>query len=224
ELWKDERIRPQENTYANVIAGEDGIVEEVNVFEGQACVRAGELVRKGQVLISGVIEQKDGSVRYEYASGEVICRTACPISVEIQTKREEKAYTGRETTQKSIKFFKKTVNLFVNCGTLYTNYDKIDTIEQLCPLGLCALPVWIEKTTYREYDTVSCDIPVRDAAEEAMTALTEQIRAATADAELLSKNIDAGFTEGVYRIDGLLYLRRDIGRSEEFTAWEAGEP
>ena len=224
ELHADERLRPAEHTYANVLADADGIVEEVNVREGQACVKPGDLVRKGQVLISGVIEQKDGSIRYEYAAGEVICRTAHPIHTEIRTKRETKAYTGRETAKKSIKFFKKTINLFVNSGTLYTNYDKIDTIEQLCPLGLCELPVWYETTTYREYETVSQDIPADDAAEEAMTGLTEQIRTATQNAELLSKRIDTAFTDGTYRIDCLLYLRRDIGRTGEFPVSDACVP
>ncbi len=224
EMWKDERIKPAESTYANVFADADGIVESVNVFEGQACVKAGDLVRKGQVLISGIIEQKDGSIRYEYASGEVICRTAHPIHVEIQTKRETKAYTGRETIKKSIKFFKKTINLFINGGTLYTNYDKIYTIEQLCPLGLCELPVWYEKTTYREYEPVSRDIPADDAADEAMAALTEQVKAATQNAELLSKTIDTGFSDGIYNIDCLLYLRRDIGRTGEFSVSDTCVP
>ena len=107
---------------------------------------------------------------------------------------------------------------------MYTNYDKIDTIEQLCPLGLCELPVWYETTTYREYETVSQDIPADDAAEEAMTGLTEQIRAATQNAELLSKRIDTAFTDGTYRIDCLLYLRRDIGRTGEFPVSDACVP
>lgn len=224
ELWKDERTHPSENIYANILADADGIVDVVNVREGQACVKPGDLVRKGQVLISGVIEQKDGSIRYEYASGEVVCRTAYPIHVEIRTNRETKAYTGRETVKKSIKFFKKTINLFINGGTLYTNYDKIYTIEQLCPLGLCELPVWYETTICREYETVSRDISAEDAAEEALISLTEQIRTATQDAELLSKSIDAGFTDGIYHIRCLLYLRRDIGRTEEFSVSDACVP
>jgi len=224
ELWPDDRQIPAEGVYANVLADADGIVEEVNVREGQACVRPGDLVRKGQILISGVIEQKDETFRYEYASGEVICRTAQPIHTEIRTEREIKVYTGRETAKKSIKFFKKTINLFVNSGTLYTNYDKIYTIEQLCPLGLCELPVWQETTTYREYETVTQDIPPDDAADEAMAELAENIRTAVQNAELVSKSIDAGFADGVYKIDCLLYLRRDIGRTEEFPISETCVP
>ncbi len=221
ELWRDERNLPSANTYANILADADGVVESVNVIEGQACVKPGDLVRKGQVLISGVIVQKDESVRYEYAAGEVICRTAHPICVQIRTNQETKSYTGRESVKKSIKFFKKTINLFGNGGTLYENYDKIYTIEQLCPLGLCELPVWLEEHRYREYETVTQDIPVEEAADEAMVALTEQIKAATQNAELLSKSVTTDFTDGVYTIQCLLYLRRDIGRTGEFQT--AGE-
>ena len=106
ELWRDERERHTSNMYANVVADCAGVVEMVNVRDGVAAVRAGDIVRPGQVLISGIIEMKDGSVRYEYASGEVICTTSCPIHVEVNTKREEKVPTGRKTEQKSIKIFK----------------------------------------------------------------------------------------------------------------------
>lgn len=221
ELWRDERIKAPKNVYANVVATEDGVVEEITAFEGQPCVRAGDVVRKGQLLISGVIEQKDGSIRYEYATGEVVCRTAYPICVEIQTKQEQKSYTGRQKTKKRIKFFKKTINLFINGGTLYPNYDKIYTIEQLCPFGLCEIPLWYEKTVYREYETICREVSVDVAAEEAMTALTEQIMTATRDAELLSKQVETSFTDdGIYKVNCLLYLRHDIGQVEEFSVSE----
>lgn len=222
ELWEDERVKPQKNVYANVVATEDGVVEEITAFEGQPCVKPGDVVRKGQLLISGVILHKDESVRYEYATGEVVCRTAYPICVEIKTKQEKKSYTGREKTKKRIKFFKKTINLFINSGTLYPNYDKIYTTEQLCPFGLCELPIWYEKTVYREYETICRDVSADDAAEEAMTALTAQIEAATREAELLSKRVETSFTDdGVYRVDCLLYLRHDIGQIEEFSISES---
>lgn len=217
ELWSDDRLKHENNVYANVVAETDGIVEEVRVFEGQPCVKKGDLVRRGQLLISGVIEHKDGSVRYEDAAGEVICRTAEPICVNIRTLCDKKVYTGRTTTKKRIKFFKKSINLFIKGGTLYSNYDKIDTIEQLCPFGLCELPVWYEVTEYREYETVSERIPAEVAAEMAMTELTERLREATLDAELLSRLVETSLSEEGYRIDCLLYLRRDIGRRENFS-------
>lgn len=218
ELWADTRPKHDENTYANIVAAQDGIVEEVNVFEGQASVKAGDVVRKGQVLISGVVENKDGSVRLEYASGEVICRTAVPINVEISTQKEIKVYTGREKVQNYVKFFKKTINFFGKSGIDYISYDKIDTMEQLCPFGLCKIPVWIYKTVAKEYVTKSVTLSTDEAVEEAMTALSNRIKEETEDAELVSRAVDVSVYEGKCTVNCLLYVRRDISETSEFVA------
>ena len=57
-----------------------------------------------------------------------------------------------------------------------------------------------------------------------MTELTEQIRTATQNAELLSKQIDTAFADGICTVRCLLYLRRDIGRTEEFTVSDSCVP
>lgn len=217
ELYKDERYFPDDMTYANIVAECTAVVESVNVFEGQATVKAGDIVREGQVLISGVVEKKDGGIRYEYAKGEVICRVAVPMSVEIKTDRDKKAYTGREKSEKTIKIFKKSINLFRKGGIEYASYDKISTMEQLCPFGICTLPVWIEETVYREYDTAHETISADDATAEAMSELSEKIKDETVYGELLGKEVTSGFSDGIYRIDCLLTMRRDVGRTVEFT-------
>lgn len=216
ELWQDEREKHTAGTYANIVGERTGVIEEVHVFEGQAAVKPGELVRPGQVLISGVVENKDGEVRCEYAEGEVICRIAVPISVEVRTERETKIRTGREKHEKTLKIFKKTINLFGKGGISYADYDKISTMEQLCPFGWVPLPIWLEETTYCETipsrETISTDAAVC----EAVTELNRRIREETAQAELVSKEVRAAFEEGVYRISCVLTLRKDIGSAVEF--------
>lgn len=221
ESWFDEREKHEPEVYANVISDCDGIVESVNVFEGQACVKPGDIIRKGQTAISGIVEMKEGETRYEYAAGEVICRVAESINVEINTKRRVKQYSGAEKSKKRLKFFKKSVNLFVNSGTLYPEYDKIYMIEQLCPLGLCDLPIWIEKTIFRECEIVDTVIPVGEASDEAMAELSDKLK--NAEGELLSKSVETSFTDGVYSIRCLLYLRRDTGETSEFRVYSTDE-
>ncbi len=97
-------------------------------------------------------------------------------------------------------------------------------MEQVCPFGLCEVPVWWETITCREYETVMRKVSAEEAAEEAMTVLAEQIRTAVQNAELLSRRIDTGFSDGVCSIDCLLYLRRDVGRTEEFPESDACVP
>lgn len=217
ELYRDEREKHGIGEYANIVAECDGIVEEINVFEGQAAVHAGQLVRRGQVLISGVVEEKDGEFRYEYASGEVICRTVETIRENIAAERAKKVYTGRENTEIRLRIFKKMIKLFVKGGIEGGVCDTISTMEKLCPLGLCEIPVWIEKTVSREYVSENEQISADMASEEAMLSLNNKIRRLTENAELEYKEIRSEFENGVYRIECLLYLRRDIGKTAEFT-------
>lgn len=220
ELYADTREKHPRGTYANIVAACDGIVEDINVFEGQACVVRGQLVRKGQVLISGVVEGKEGEFRYEYAAGEVICKTSASVSEKVSLKQQKKVYTGREKTKYSIKIFKNSINLFIKGGIEYGVYDKIDTMEKLCPFGLCEVPVWIDKTVYMEYELVDEEISAEEAGERAMTSLKEKIRSLTSGSELEYKEMRSGFEDGEYTLECMLYLRRDIGETREFTVRE----
>lgn len=217
ELYRNERKKHENGTYANIVADCDGVVEEVNVIEGQAAVFPGQLVRKGQVLISGVVEGKDGEFRYEYAEGEVICRTATSICEKVNVNREKKAYTGREKTRFRVKIFKKMINLFIKGGIEYDVCDTISTMDKLCPLGLCEIPVWIEKTVSREYVSENEQISAERASEEAMLSLNRKIKRLTTDAELEYKEIHSKFEDGVYTIECMLYLRRNTAATSEFT-------
>ena len=216
ELWPDERNLPESGTYANVVAEQAGVVEEIHIVNGSAAVKAGDTVVPGQVLISGVTELKDGSLLYEYAEGEVICRTFSVIRAEAETEREVKQYTGREKTDISLKIFKKTLNLFTKGGIEAATCDTINMMEQVCPFGMNPLPVWIYRTVYREYELVTETIPADDAAAEAMLELSGKIKDETEGAELVTREVTTAFEDGVYRISCLLYLRRDNGRTEEF--------
>ncbi len=223
ELYADTRPKHEEGVYANVVATCDGVVEYVNVFEGQAAVRAGDVVRAGQVLISGVVENKDGSVRYEYAAGEVYCMVAEPVSVEIQLEREKKVYTGHNFSKKCVKIFKKTINLSRKGGIEGATYDTIDTMEQLCPFGLSTIPVWMYKTEYREYTLERETVSPEEAAELALLELSEIVKQKAEEGVLLSKTVNVSLDDGTYSLDCLLYLSRDIGDTLEFKISEGEE-
>ena len=213
---------PPAGTAANVVASAGGVIEEIDVREGTAAARAGDVVRPGQVLISGVIENKDGTSRFEYASGEVWATVAVPLSVEIPLERGEYRETGREKTRFSIKIFKKTINLSRNYGIAYATYDKIDTIGRVCLFGTLDLPIWIERHAARETEPVTVTLTEEEAAGEARTAMRALIRRETENGTLLVKQFTERCEGGVFRLDALLYLTRDIGETAEFAVAEAG--
>ena len=55
-----------------------------------------------------------------------------------------------------------------------------------------------------------------EAAEEAMTAMRQLVREATEGGVLLEKSFRGSLRDGVWRLDGLLSVSRQIGVTEEF--------
>ncbi len=228
ELVKPSRTEREEGTYANVVAAEDGEIEIVRVFEGEAAAKPGDVVRAGDVVISGILLKKDmnlpeGGIRTEYAAGEVIAKTVRRIDVQIAGEREEKTYTGAEFAVKTLNIFGKDVKLFENIKKLFQNtgieyvkYDKISKIKRVSLFGLCELPLWMKEEVYREYVYERKELPAEQVTAEAFEELRWQMDRALENGELLSRTVESSFEDGVYTITCILYIRRDIAETVEF--------
>ncbi len=225
QVWEMRGKPPRripDGVYANVTAAEDGVVEEVRVLEGQAAVRPGDVIRAGEVAISGAVEKKDGGVRFEYAEGEVLATTAKTLTAEVPLSRTVYRPTGREKRGFVLRIFKKTVKLFGNSGFDRGTCDTIDTIGKVCLFGRISLPVWIGTEVIRETVPETETVTREEAEAEAMAELRRMIREAAAEGELTGKQIRAEFNGTVCRAEAVMYLTKDVGRTVEFTAEPAG--
>lgn len=76
---KEKAQPPQINdaeTPCNVKAARDGVIVSVEGYEGEIMTAAGSGVIEGQLLVSGVVEDADGSARLVHASAKVNARTS----------------------------------------------------------------------------------------------------------------------------------------------------
>jgi len=96
----------------HIVAKRDGVIEEVLVLDGQAHVKAGNVVAEGDILISGIVippvqPEIDGlpapppstETHQVRARGQVKARTWYEGYGECSRKLEEKDFTGKELTQ-----------------------------------------------------------------------------------------------------------------------------
>lgn len=88
----------------HLVANHDGIVKSISVNRGIAAVKVGQKVKKGQVLISGIlpITGDDDTVVEKVpvvAKGEVKIYVEQRISEEIPVKIQEKKYSGKKLTK-----------------------------------------------------------------------------------------------------------------------------
>lgn len=209
------RKKREEGSAANMIAAEDGQILEVRLSGGRAAVARGDIVRKGELLISGLLTVGEDGLRYEYAAGEVLAQVNRVITAESPLVRTENVPTGREKSKKIVRFFDKSVKLFINTGITYAKYDTIIENRQLTlPFGL-TLPVWITTETVRELREETVTVSEERAMADAMILYRGEMDKLLADAEILSIDTQKVCEDGVCRIVSRAVCVTDIAHTAE---------
>ncbi|MBQ8509140.1 MAG: sporulation protein YqfD [Clostridia bacterium] len=221
-----EIVRPDftidEDTPYNLVAKEDGIVQSVDIYRGQAMVESGELVRAGDLLASGLEDTARG-LKLVHARGKVAAEVKRTIKVEIPLETSEKVYTGLEVSEKSLKFFGISIKLFGNTGNLPAMCDKIEGEDSLRFFGEIEVPLSLHETVYREYELVTKTLTEEEASRQAWERLRRECRTAQEGCELLRREISAGIVDGAYVIECELGLLCDIAAEARILTDQPGQ-
>lgn len=208
---------PQKNVGANIVASEDAQIMLVKAEAGLGCVRNGDIVKKGDLLVNGVIPLREGGVRFEYAKGEILAYVPRTIQIEIPIKNTEKVYTGRKSQKKMIKIFKKSINLSLNYGIEYTTYDKIVESERFYLFGVVPLPVWVDKVTFIEYENSDTVLDVDAAVSAAVRELRYETDEILETCEIVRVKQICDLSDESYIITQEMLCITDIAETREFT-------
>ncbi|MBR6698194.1 MAG: sporulation protein YqfD [Lachnospiraceae bacterium] len=158
------RVHIKENTYTknvvkeyencDIIADKDGVISKIVTRSGTAMVKAGDSVKKGDILVKGQIEvyndyKEVEYIRYVHADASIKVSTSHEIHETLPITYTGKTYTGNEY---------KTYSVFVNDRLIsgkekipYDLYDVITEEKQLHLSKSLYLPVTISTKTYKEY-------------------------------------------------------------------------
>ena len=168
-----------ESAPTNVIATRDALVTAVRALDGEAKVLPGTMVRKGQLLISGVVDT-DGverpvvGTRWLAGKGTVEGRTWYELSTKIPLSFALKQPTGEESRSFAVLWGEKRAKLSIKgTGNLSTECDKIISRKQWTLPGGLVLPVtWVTETRI-PYETVHMERS-RESARELGSAALER--------------------------------------------------
>lgn len=201
--------------YANIVAEFDGVIEEITVKSGYAAVKVGEAVKKGDLLISGVIPDSAGG-GFVYASGSVLARRAEEVSVDVPFSEEKRAYSLPILDRISVEIFDFSINIYKKYGNTDTSCDIIEDVEECVLFNKYRLPVAIKKIYTRTYETKTVSYSSDEVTKIASHRLGELIRRALASSNLVGIKTDGGFTDEGYVMRARLNVLTDIGVVSEF--------
>lgn len=201
------------NAPANIIASRDGVIEYLEVMRGSAVVKERQSVREGDLLISGISENKFGEYRTERAIGKVYAVTNHHFSVKIPLNYDKKELSEAVCTKKTLKFFSFYINIFRKGGNLGASCVKIEKEDSLSLFGLPSLPVSIISEETREYQTTVAKLDEKEASEIAFFELENLILTKLQDADLLKKTIKTEITDNEFLLECDIICSENIAKS-----------
>ncbi len=138
------------NEYCNIIANKEGIITKINVTNGTAAVKEGDIIEKGDKLILGWMEGKYTGVRYMHASGNVEAKVWYTSEKYETFEQEENIKTENTENKYSIIINKNEINFYKRLSK-FEKYDTIETNKKFKLFNNFYLPIELKKKTNYEY-------------------------------------------------------------------------
>ena len=137
------------NEVCNIVADKDGEISKLIVKQGTARVAVGDKVKKGDLLVEGVMEGKYTGLRQVHAMADIEVKKYAEKEEKQKLVQEIETKTGNEEKNLEIKFHKFKIN-FNKRLSKFEKYDTIKTTKKLKFFSNYYLPIEVSKITYLE--------------------------------------------------------------------------
>jgi len=126
--------------FANIIAARDGIIEEQSVWTGQKLKAVGDVVVKGELLVSGVVDLEQ-TFLLTRAQAEIFARTWRDYRVVTPTEYRKKEESRGCQTALWLEIGKRRIKIFGNSGISTAACDKMISRKVVSLPGGNELPI-----------------------------------------------------------------------------------
>lgn len=215
EIREKELYDEPSDTPRNLIASHDGIIEDYSVYEGKSAVKVGNVVKKGDLLVSGVVEDKEGETRLCRGRGRVVARVEATLTVTVPYKYQQLCRNGKSYEERRLKFF----NIFIDLPST-SPPDKSNCCERVERSALVLferieLPLSIESRIFYECITETESYTESEAKQVAQRLMREKFAKELPGAEIISIATQETEGESEYTLSCSIKCRMDITQPSE---------
>ena len=166
----------------SIVAKKDAMILEIHAEAGEVKKKRLDYVKKGDVIISGLIYNKEEIVSKRCARGQVFGEVWYQVSLEIPTHYHEEKVTGKKKRKLEIQFLNHTYHFFSH----YDTYQK----KSVSILASRLLPIKFLYSTYLETEVIDEEYTIDNVDDKAYLLAEEKIRQQLSkDDEVISKKI-----------------------------------
>lgn len=192
----NERVKPPDlidkNEPCDLVALKDGVISSIVAKEGLETVKIGDTVTKGQLLITGTVQNMknlEAPPLMVHSIGSVKARTWYEASTKVEDIIVESKRTGMKKDLYSIALFTKKIKLF-HSKIPYNNSEHLEIKKKLSIGENLVFPIEMIVDQYYEYELKQNKVDIgtaqKIASEKAVAIVQEQI---PDNAEVVKKNI-----------------------------------
>lgn len=220
EASKAEAAIPEDKTPVDIVASQSGMIERLEPLKGNAVVREGDYVNKGDVLISGRFKYQstdysrgdDFYVMYSHAEGKALARVPRHLEFYMEKIERKRKPTGRSIPGLYIKIGDIEIN---TAGRLYSYETSVsherNIIDAVWPLPLKISFVRIEEVRLTESPVKKTQL------DKVVNAAVRQYRREEMKEgeEIVDSSIEYSETAGLIKAGVFLEVLEDIGEEKE---------
>ncbi len=206
---------PQEQSrISSLVAVRDALVTELTVTQGNALCKPGQVVRKGQVLISGYTDC-GLKIQATNAQGEVFAQTRHNRLLVFPTDLRKKQEISHVERNYFLQIGKKEINLWKDSGISGMVCDKMYATHYVCLPGGFYLPLGITVQTCVYYETAPGQ-PDPEHLRSRMEILSRQdLLGDMISGQILSQKYAYQEMDGFHQLTGSYLCREMIGRIQQ---------
>ncbi len=187
-------------------------VLRVRVYYGQSMVRAGEGVAKGQLLVSGVWENREGSAILVHARADILGRVRVAEQFRVPYEKTETVYTDRETVRFELSLFGKTLPLYFSRPSLMAENE---TQEKSLVLFGATFPIALRRIVIPETKQQQVVLSQEQALQEAQQRIADYELEEFSDAVIVSREAAQQYDADGLTVTVLYVCDLSIGREAE---------
>ena len=193
----------------HLIAKKDGIIKSISYTAGEALVKRNDYVKKGDILVSGIIHKEDEEKGVVCAKGEVLAEVWYQASLTLPMTYKEKIRTGKKRWNMKIK------NNAINDFLFKSRIENFE--EESKPL----LKIWntqILFVTQYEIEEEEKKYTEEEAMEKVLQMIDEKFATILNEKEeILSKKVlKKEENNGIMNVEVFVSVKEEISMTQEF--------
>lgn len=212
---KEQDLPPKEidkDTPCNIVAKKKGVIEKIIAKNGKGVVSEGEVVNKGQLLITGTIEDEllEENILV-HSEGEVLAITRYSHIKEESIEKTVKEETGNIHSIKEIKFGQKTIGFSKGDIPFKEYIEEIDEKPFIESLG-DDFPIKIVTHKYKEIEMEKVKQNIEALKKSSQVLAIEEInKKLPKEAKVISKDVKYTKQENKLITEIIIEVIEDIG-------------